>query len=512
MSRFLKKYWHLIVLALIILLGGFLRFYRISEISNFSYDQARDAEVMRKIVQDHKFTLLGPPTSVSSDNVGYGTTYFGPIFYYILAPGLLLGHMDPIGPMILIALVNTISIFLVYFIIRKLTDSHFTSLLGACFYSVSPACVAHSRFIWNPNLITFFVSLFLISMILFLEKQQLFFLFLAGLFSGILTQLHFYNYFFVIFSIVFLYFQSRSKQRITLLFLKKFFFYILGLVIALFPMIIFEIRHNFLNTRSIIYNLFHPHNSEVTFGLNFYHINLFVKSLIEKCLGLNINITYLASSFLIAFLIFFLLDKKNRRENFFLFYVLLFFIGFLGSSIFDYRGILGTRYLLPFSVIFFIFLAICLGNLVKSQSVFIYSLAILLIAFLILNSLTVSWRQVSVLHPFSLGFCRDVSKIIIQDIKENSEREINIANLYNTQRRAISFRYFLKAQKIPILGVEQYPQADILYVIDKDYGWDGIVNNTDTWEVYSFQPKVLLKVLNGPGGVKIYKIGKKKNG
>ena len=97
-------------------------------------------------------------------------------------------------------------------------------------------------------------------------------------------------------------------------------------------------------------------------------------------------------------------------------------------------------------------------------------------------------------------------------MKKDSEEEINIANLYNTQRRAISFRYFFNAQKIPILGVEDYPNANILYVIDKDYGWDGIINNTDTWEVYSFQPKVLLKVLNGPEGVKIYKIGKKKNG
>jgi len=62
------------------------------------------------------------------------------------------------------------------------------------------------------------------------------------------------------------------------------------------------------------------------------------------------------------------------------------------------------------------------------------------------------------------------------------------------------------------LGLEHYPDADILYVIDKKYGWDGIVNNTDTWEVYSFQPKVLLKVLDGTDGVKIYKIGKRKNG
>jgi len=54
----------LLFLALIIILASFLRFYKINELHFFTYDQARDDLIVKRILVDHKFTLLGPQSSM----------------------------------------------------------------------------------------------------------------------------------------------------------------------------------------------------------------------------------------------------------------------------------------------------------------------------------------------------------------------------------------------------------------------------------------------------------------
>src|SRR3989344_4028494 len=68
----------LFILAGIILLGIFARFYRINDLAVFLADQASDSTVMLNMLHG-KFTLLGPITSV-------GGFYNGPIVYYLMFP------------------------------------------------------------------------------------------------------------------------------------------------------------------------------------------------------------------------------------------------------------------------------------------------------------------------------------------------------------------------------------------------------------------------------------------
>ena len=503
MSRFLKKYWYLVALAFVLLLGGFLRFYRISEISNFSYDQARDTDKIREMIQERKIILLGPSTSVSQGGFGYGTTYFGPIYYYLLIPSLWLAKFDPVGPIAFTALLGTLSIFLIYFIMIKLTKDKSASVLSSFLYAISPAAIEYSRFIWNPNFIPFFALLLFLGLLKFKQKKSKFWCFIVGLFSGVLIQFHFYTYFLVLFALIFLLLNSKKK------FLETLFFYGFGFILGIFPMIIFDIRHNFLNSRSIFFNLFRlSSHSNKSFGFKVANLIALIKRIIDDFVGTNMfALRLILITLMGGAIVLFLLNKKFRKQ--YRMIILLFVWGCLASSIFNRQGIVEKRYLLPLSPFIFIFLGIIISQLNKRRITAIFSL--ILGAMLIISILPNTIKKTFTSHPVSLGYCRDTAFLIIKDVQEgNFDYKINIANLADLDRRATSFRYFFNAQKIPILGVEDYPNADILYVIDKDYNWDGIVNNTDTWEVYSFEPKVLLDTIDGPEGVKIYKIGKKK--
>ena len=52
------------LIFLILVIAAFMRLYRINDYMTFLGDEGRDALVVKKIIVDHKPTLLGPTASV----------------------------------------------------------------------------------------------------------------------------------------------------------------------------------------------------------------------------------------------------------------------------------------------------------------------------------------------------------------------------------------------------------------------------------------------------------------
>src|SRR6266699_294743 len=107
-----------LLLSFILILASFLRLYRIQDYMTFLGDEGRDALVAYNILHGH-FTLLGPTASV-------GGFYFGPIYYYFLAPALFLANYNPVGPAIMVALFGIATVFFVY----KLGKEFFSPVVG----------------------------------------------------------------------------------------------------------------------------------------------------------------------------------------------------------------------------------------------------------------------------------------------------------------------------------------------------------------------------------------------
>jgi len=219
LKRFFKRPdWPVsVILVVIFVLAAILRFWRIDEYQTFLGDEGRDVLVVKRMLLDGKFTLLGPITSV-------GSIYMGPVYYYLMAPFLYLWRFDPVGPAVMVALLSLCTILIIY----KIGKDYFHSAVGliaAFTYSIARLSVVYGRSSWNPNVVPFFAVLLMFSVIKSLVDHKNSFLILAGLSLGILIQLHYITFlFFPVLIAVFLYFKPNIPFRIYLYSLLAFLF------------------------------------------------------------------------------------------------------------------------------------------------------------------------------------------------------------------------------------------------------------------------------------------------
>ncbi|MDP2860737.1 MAG: glycosyltransferase family 39 protein, partial [bacterium] len=124
------------ILVFILALSAFLRLYRISDYLTFLGDEGRDVLVAREIIVNHKFTLIGPMTSI-------GNMYLGPAYYYMMILPLALSGLNPVGPAIMVALLGVATVYLIYklgsFFDRR------AGLIAAFFAAISPILIIQSH-------------------------------------------------------------------------------------------------------------------------------------------------------------------------------------------------------------------------------------------------------------------------------------------------------------------------------------------------------------------------------
>jgi len=141
----------LTALALIVVLGAFLRLYHLSDWLHFELDQARDAKVITSAIEGGigNLPLLGP-------RAGGTFLRLGPGFYYVEYIGALIFGNTPGGLTVPIALLSIASIAVLYVLMRRYFETKL-SLALALLFSVSVFFVLYGRFAWNPNPLPFFL-------------------------------------------------------------------------------------------------------------------------------------------------------------------------------------------------------------------------------------------------------------------------------------------------------------------------------------------------------------------
>ncbi len=257
MKEFFKKYLPLFLFFLALA----FRFYRISATQTFLEDEGRDM-LMVKYMFDHKRpVLLGPQTST-------GNMYLGPFYYYFISPALLLAHFNPVGPAILIALTGALTVFLLYHFL----SSRFgwkTGLIASLLYAVMPLPVMFTRNSWNPNLVPLIslLIIWVVDKILFESNdfknlRDLFIM--LGVLVGILVQLHYMTLITLPFIALVLLLKLGKKALLASL------FSLLTFTITLSPFIVFEFRHNFVNTRAIIRFIQAKQEHNIRYSLPFW--------------------------------------------------------------------------------------------------------------------------------------------------------------------------------------------------------------------------------------------------
>lgn len=309
---------YLQAVLLLFFIGAFLRIYRFAEFVTFLGDQGRDAIIVKRILAFQHFPAIGAPTSV-------GQIYLGPFYYYFIAPWLGLFRFDPIGLAYGVAFFSVLYIPINYFIVKKILDQK-TALISTFLITFSTTLIDFSRFSWNPNLLPLFSLLTVYFFIIAFTDQKNRYFALGGAFLSFSIQLHYLALFLVpAISAFIIKKMVKDKKH-----LKK---NLIGLLICkisfLFfsiPLIIFDLRHQFLNTKGFI-SLFSNNEAIATSKIaNFINTGY---SLDRYTFALN-----MPQLFILPFLLFILFSlilifkKEEKVSDFFL----IFFITALGFS------------------------------------------------------------------------------------------------------------------------------------------------------------------------------------
>ena len=181
--------------------------------------------------------MVGPTTSTGQRP--------GPAYYYLIALPFILSNFNPVVPAIVFAIFGVLTVYLLFWISRKLWGTHIALVVGLL-YAVSPAIVAQNRNMWNPTLIPFFVTLLFIAMYKAWEEDKHQYLALGAFCAGILIQLHYSNVFTL--GVCFLFFLVMlAKKRWQWLGVSLLIFMFIQ-----FPFFIYEYQHGFEDIQGVV--------------------------------------------------------------------------------------------------------------------------------------------------------------------------------------------------------------------------------------------------------------------
>lgn len=427
-----NKKIEILILVGILFLAAFLRLYRIADYMTFLGDEGRDVLVVKRIIVDHKFTLLGPTASV-------GGFFLGPIYYYFMIPFLWAFGLDPVGPAVMVALFGVATVFLVYKAGKDFFNSK-VGLLAAAFYAVSPLVIAYSRSSWNPNIMPFFSLLTVYMTWQVVTKKKYYRLFWVGLLFGLTFQIHYLASFLLvavgIYLLIFLPFSKNFKS-----YLKGFAGFLLGWS----PFILFELRHGFPNFRTLYrFILFGEETGFI--AKKFLSIISDVSfRLFSRLVTNNQKLLALLLLFLtVGFFVYSWLKEKKKIKTYSLLGVWLivgaFLFGFYQKEIYDYY--FGFMFALPF-----LLAAFSLTELAKINKFSCY-LAILLSCYLVFTNLRgMPFRY----QPNKqLAQTRQIARLVLE---KTEGKPFNFA-LITGQNSDHGYRYFLELWGVKPITIE----------------------------------------------------------
>ncbi|MGB9707270.1 MAG: ArnT family glycosyltransferase [Microgenomates group bacterium] len=333
-SLIIKNYFFILIL----LAGAFLRFYRLEEFAQFLSDQGRDAIIVKRIITLEHLPAIGPPTSI-------GQVYLGPFYYYFIAPWLLIFNFNPAGLAFAVALFSCIFIFLSYWLIKKIFNQKL-ALFFSLFNVFSFILIDFSRFSWNPNLLPYFTFLSVYFFLTARNTNKILYYLLSGTFLSFSIQLH-YLALTLIPPITFLLLKDlitnfRKQINKVLLFFLSFSFFNL-------PLLIFDLRHNFLNLKSFIKLFQTQSNAKIDY---FDNLKLTFAKLNEYLFNTKINDIWLIALLVLIISVLFICFKKKNQIWYFLYFFLsiLFSLSFYsGPKHAHYFGVIFPFYLLILS-------------------------------------------------------------------------------------------------------------------------------------------------------------------
>lgn len=228
---------NLVLLIVLLLLGFFLRTAYLPDNLFFGYEQGRDALVVKDLLGG-KLTLLGPKTDIEG-------LFHGPLFYYLIALPYLLGQGNPAVVSFFLIFLSSLGIPLIYFVGKSLFNSR-VGMLSAIFYTFSYGAIIYSRWLANPVLTPVFVMILIFSFLKVKKDSR----FLISMAFSLAVIVHFEIVAAIfLLPVVLIYWKWEKIPSPST---KNLFFCFLVFLLFLSSYFLFELRHQFLQTKAFL--------------------------------------------------------------------------------------------------------------------------------------------------------------------------------------------------------------------------------------------------------------------
>jgi len=311
--------------VILILIAAFLRFYNFYDAVTFLGDQGRDAIIIKRIVTLEHFPAIGAPTSI-------GAIFLGPFYYYFLSPFLLLGNFNPVGLALGVALISLAGMGVIYFFVKKYLNKN-AALWMLALITFSYVQIELARFSWNPNLLPLFAFMTLYFFSRLLEKPRLITAVIFGAFFAFSLQLHYLAALLILpILTVFIFKISQEKKKSALL--KAIGQAVTAFVFCSLPLVIFDLKHQFLNTNNLL-KLFSS-NSFIDKASYFDRFQSTLNNFFLHIFNHNFSSWCTLAVFLLS-IIYYCFNFKKIRKNYLLninylnYFFYLIFFAFLNS-------------------------------------------------------------------------------------------------------------------------------------------------------------------------------------
>lgn len=231
------------ILVIIILLASAILRFTPLVYGNFwfTFDTARDYLWVRDIVILHKLVLIGPWASLTG-------VFYGPFWFYLLAFMQLFFGGHPVGGAVLVGMSFIIMAIVSYLFLRRELQNQDSAYLAAFFLSFSSLFIQMSIVPFFANLIPLITLLIIFSLYMLTKNSRVFLPLTAFLLALCFHFEPVYGLAAIAGVLLCLWFIRKTVRFTPRIIVVSCFLFL----IPFLPQLVFELRHNFLETRAVI--------------------------------------------------------------------------------------------------------------------------------------------------------------------------------------------------------------------------------------------------------------------
>ncbi|TSC88603.1 MAG: Uncharacterized protein G01um10147_99 [Microgenomates group bacterium Gr01-1014_7] len=455
---------HLILLGLVLLIGLFFRSYQAVERFEFAHDGDLYSWIFKDIVVNHHFRLIGQLTSAPG-------IFIGGLFYYLLIPFFLFFNMDPIGVILFAIIIGLLTITSYYFVFSSLFKKD-VGLIAAFLYATLLSTINFDRWV-VPTITTNLWVIWYFYTVIKLARGEYKILILAGILIGLIWHVHLALLPTLIAIPAAIFVSKKLPNK------KQVFIFLLSFFITSLPLIIFEVRHGFSQTRSLIENFFASHSGETGISKLSTVLGMITKNINTLFLSPHSLDNWMRPLFIVLILsTAFILYRKKLLSNKEIIPPAFWIIGVVGFFTFS-SSLISEYYFSNIEIIFITLVSLTLYLIYRESKIGKF-LILFLLAFILVKNIYFFTNQ----YIYHKGYVekRALVDYITMDAKNKDYPCFGISYI-TAPGENVGFRYFFLLKKAhlvhPSLDVPVYniviPEELSLREVKQKFGHIGLI-------------------------------------